>query len=126
MSTRGRYALLVMVYLAKCEGFTSLKEISSHENISLKYLEKIMSLLTKADLVSVSHGKNGGYKLNKKPEEYKVGDILRVCEGDMAPAPCVKDASCEKLSTCEMYAFWNGLYDNINNYFDDKTLKDLL
>ena len=126
MSTRGRYALLIMINLAKSDSYVSLKDISDKEKISMKYLEKIISLLSKAGLVSVSHGKNGGYKLNKKPEEYTIGEILRVTEGDMKPVPCIKDANCDKVSTCEMYSFWNGLYENINNYVDDKTLKDFI
>lgn len=126
VSTKGRYALIIMINLAKSDTYLSLKEISEKENISMKYLEKIMSILVKNNLVKVSHGKNGGYMLNRKPEEYSLGDILRICEGDMAPAPCIKDETCEKMNTCEMYKFWNGLYDNMNDYMDNKTLKDLL
>lgn len=126
MSTRGRYALLLMIDLAKANDYVSIKEISEKENISIKYLEKIMHLLSKAGLVSVSRGKSGGYKLNRKPEEYKIGDILRVTEGPMIPTPCIKDKKCDKVNTCEMYSFWNGLYDNISNYVDNKTLKDFI
>ena len=125
MSTRGRYALLIM-NLAKSDDYVSLKEIALKENISIKYLEKIMSLLSKAELVESSHGKNGGYRLLRKPSEYKIGDILRVTEGTMEPVPCIKDENCNKKDTCELYSFWNGLYDNINNYVDDKTLEDFI
>ena len=126
MSTRGRYGLIIMVELAKSDTNLSIHDIAIKVNISEKYLEKIMSLLSKAKLVISTHGKKGGYKLSKKPEEYSVGEILRVCEGDMAPVPCIKDEKCDKKDSCEMYSFWNGLYDNINNYFDDKTLKDFM
>lgn len=126
MSTRGRYALLMMLDLAKSDTYLSIKDISEKENISMKYLEKIMILLNKAELVSVSHGKNGGYMLNRKPEDYRIGEILRVTEGDMKPVPCIKDEKCEKINSCELYLFWNGLYDNINNYIDDKTLADFM
>ena len=126
MSTRGRYGLIIMVELAKSDTNLSIHDIAIKANISEKYLEKIMSLLSKAKLVISTHGKKGGYKLSKKPEEYSVGEILRVCEGDMAPVPCIKDEKCDKKDSCEMYSFWNGLYDNINNYFDDKTLKDFM
>ncbi|MBR1377455.1 MAG: Rrf2 family transcriptional regulator [Bacilli bacterium] len=127
MSTRGRYALIIMINLAKNEeGYLSIKEISEKENISIKYLEKIISLLSKAGLVCVGHGKNGGYKLVKKPNEYKIGEILRVTEGPMEPAPCINDSNCDKKDTCEVYSFWNGLYENINSYVDDKTLADFL
>ena len=126
VSTKGRYGLTIMINLAKSDGYVSIHDIAEKENISEKYLEKIMSLLSKAKLVTSGHGKNGGYKLTKDPSLYKVGEILRACEGDMAPVPCVKDSNCDKTDTCEMYAFWNGLYDNINNYVDEKTLKDFL
>ena len=126
MSTRGRYGLIIMIDLAKSDTSLSIHDIAIKENISEKYLEKIMALLSKAKLVTSIHGKNGGYKLSKDPSLYSVGEILRVCEGDMAPVPCVKDENCDKKDTCEMYAFWNGLYNNINNYVDDKTLKDFL
>ena len=126
MSTKGRYGLTIMIKLAKSDNYLSIHDIATAEDISEKYLEKIMAILSKAKLVSSIHGKNGGYKLNRKPEEYKIGEILRVLEGDMAPAPCVKDANCDKINTCEMYSFWNGLYSNMNDYLDDKTLKDFL
>ncbi len=126
MSTRGRYGLTIMVNLAKSDSNLSIHDIAIKENISEKYLEKIMSLLVKSKMVVSSHGKNGGYRLTKDPGEYKIGEILRVCEGDMAPVPCIKDEKCDKVASCEMYAFWNGLYNNINQYMDDKTLKDFL
>ncbi len=126
MSTRGRYGLTIMIDLAKSDTSLSIHDIAIKENISEKYLEKIMSLLSKAKLVTSIHGKNGGYMLSKDPSLYSIGEILRVCEGDMAPVPCVKDENCDKKDTCEMYLFWNGLYNNINNYVDDKTLKDFM
>ncbi len=126
MSTRGRYGLTIMIDLAKSDTSLSIHDIAIKENISEKYLEKIMSLLSKAKLVTSIHGKNGGYMLSKDPSLYSIGEILRVCEGDMAPVPCVKDENCDKKDTCEMYSFWNGLYNNINNYVDDKTLKDFM
>ena len=126
MSTKGRYGIIIMIDLAKADDYLSIHDISVKENISEKYLGKIIALLTKAKLVSSTHGKNGGYKLNREPKDYTVGEILRALEGDMAPVPCVKDAKCDKIATCEMYNFWNGLYDNINNYVDDKTLDELL
>ena len=126
MSTKGRYGLIIMIDLAKAGDYLSIHDISEKENISEKYLGKIIALLSKAKLVSSTHGKNGGYKLNREPKDYKLGEILRALEGDMAPAPCVKDNKCDKIDTCEMYTFWNGLYNNINHYVDDKTLDELL
>ena len=126
MSTKGRYGIIIMIDLAKAGDYLSIHDIAEKEDMSEKYLGKIISLLIKAKLVTSSHGKNGGYKLTKEPKDYTVGEILRVLEGDMAPAPCVKDNKCDKIDTCEMYSFWNGLYNNINNYVDDKTLDELL
>ena len=126
MSTKGRYGLIIMIDLAHAGDYLSIHDIAEKEDMSEKYLGKIMTLLSKAKLVASSHGKNGGYKLTKEPKDYTIGEILRALEGDMAPAPCVKDAKCDKISTCEMYSFWNGLYNNINNYVDDKTLDELL
>ncbi len=130
MSTRGRYALIVMIDLAKNydkEDYLSLKEISEKENISLKYLEKIMMLLNKAKFLEVSRGNNGGYRLKNEPSSYKVGDILRVTEGNLAPISCLgKNGECKKSSICETMPFWNGLYNEINEYVDSKTLADFL
>ena len=125
LSSRGRYAIIIMINLAKNE-YMSLKDIADSENISMKYLEKIMALLVKADLVTSTHGKFGGYKLNRKPEDYKIGDILRVTEGNMEIAPCINDSACEKKENCTMYAFYNGLYNNMSEYMDNQTLKDLI
>ena len=130
MSTRGRYALIVMIDLAKNyakKDYLSLKEISEKENISLKYLEKIMMLLNKAKFLEVSRGNNGGYRLKNDPSTYKIGDILRVTEGSLAPIHCVsKGGECQKSSMCETMPFWFGLYNEINEYVDSKTLADFL
>lgn len=130
MSTRGRYALIVMIDLAKNyakKDYLSLKEISEKENISLKYLEKIMMLLNKAKFLEVSRGNNGGYRLKNDPSTYKIGDILRVTEGNLAPIHCVsKGGECQKSSMCETMPFWFGLYNEINEYVDSKTLADFL
>ena len=89
VSTKGRYALRVMVYLAlhQNEGHTPLKEIAESENISQKYLESIMTLLSKGNLVDAVHGKGGGYRLNREPAQYTVGNILKLTEGSLAPVP---------------------------------------
>lgn len=129
ISTKGRYALRIMIDLANNldNGYISLKEISNRQDVSIKYLEQIVSLLNKAGLLSVARGNNGGYKLNKKPEEYTVGSILRAAEGDLAPIICVsEDGKCEKKDACITYSFWEGLDNAINQYVDSKTLADLL
>ena len=103
VSTKGRYALRVMVYLAlhQNEGHTPLKEIAESENISQKYLESIMTLLSKGNLVDAVHGKGGGYRLNREPAQYTVGNILKLTEGSLAPVSCTTQgpAACSR-STC--------------------------
>ncbi|MBQ5472396.1 MAG: RrF2 family transcriptional regulator [Treponema sp.] len=130
VSTRGRYALRVMVDLAENEktGYIPLKDISARQNISQKYLEAIMTILSKHGFVDGVHGKGGGYKLNRKPEEYKVGDILRLTEGTLAPVAClVKGAEpCAKAEQCTTLPMWTKLDDMINSYLDSVSIKDLM
>lgn len=129
ISTKGRYALTVMMDLATNgnEDFISLKDISERQKISNKYLEQIVAKLNKAGYLQTARGNNGGYKLTKKPEEYKIGDILRATEGDLAPLTCLENgAVCEKKSHCKTIGFWEGLDKVINDYVDSKTLADLL
>ena len=129
ISTKGRYALRVMIDLAmnNTDEFISIKDISKRQGISAKYLEQIVSLLNKAGLLQTARGNNGGYKLNKEVKEYTVGEILRAAEGDMAPIICVKEeAKCDKKAGCLTYEFWKGLDDTINEYMDSKTLADLI
>ena len=130
VSTRGRYALRVMVDLAENEktGYIPLKDISARQNISQKYLEAIMTILSKHGFVDGVHGKSGGYKLNRKPEEYKVGDILRLTEGTLAPVAClVKGAEpCAKAEQCTTLPMWTKLDDMINSYLDSVSIKDLM
>lgn len=93
VSSRGRYALRVMADLAENEkngAFIPLKEIAEREELSLKYLESIMTTLSKAGLVEGAHGKGGGYRLKRKPEEYRVSEILKLTEGSLAPVSCVE------------------------------------
>ena len=124
ISTRGRYGLTIMIDLAKNyekNTYVSLKEIAEKENISLKYLERIISLLNKANYLETSRGVNGGYKLSKHPSEYKIGDILRVAEGSLAPVSCI-ESFCSNKKNCKTYKFWEGLNEQINSYLDSKTL----
>lgn len=129
VSTRGRYALRVMVDLAEHggEGFIPLKEISERQNISQKYLESIMTSLSKAGLVEGAHGKGGGYRLYREPDKYKVGEILRVTEGTLAPVACLKPgaAPCELADRCRTLPMWKELNCVINNFFDSYTVADL-
>ena len=128
ISTKGRYALRVMIDLAVNDkgAYVSLKDISNRQEVSLKYLERIMAMLNKAGYVKSIRGNNGGYRLAKLPEEYKVGDILRKTEGDLAPIACVNGEECSKRENCKTFKFWQGLDNVINEYVDSKTLADLI
>ena len=129
ISTKGRYALRIMIDLAQHMQDTAipLKEISQRQGITLKYMEQIMPLLTKAGYVRGFRGNNGGYLLAKDPAEYKAGDILRTVEGPLAPIACLEHEpnQCERQATCTTLKFWEGLYQAINDYVDGVTLADL-
>lgn len=129
ISTKGRYALRVMIDLAMNSNgkYISLKDIAERQEISNKYLEQIISLLNKAGYLEAARGNTGGYKLIKQPKEYNVGDILRATEGDLTPIYCLtKDGECNRKKDCKTYSFWKGLDNVINEYIDSKTLEDLI
>ena len=130
ISTRGRYALRVMIDLAEQEPgrYTPLKEVAERQRISKKYIEAIMAGLSKAGLVDAAHGKGGGYRLNRKPEEYRIGEILRVTEGDLAPVSCLETgaAPCEYAGDCRTLPVWDKLNILINDYLDSICLSDLV
>ncbi len=132
VSSRGRYALRVMTDLAEngaVDGiFIPLKEIAEREQLSLKYLENIMTTLSKAGLVEGAHGKGGGYRLKRKPVEYKVGEILRLTEGSLAPVSCVESGCipCENAASCRTRSMWTKLDTLINDFFDGITIADLM
>lgn len=98
------------------------------QGITVKYLEQIVTALTKAGFLRSQRGNNGGYRLAKRPSEYKVGDILRVMEGSLAPIACLEDPvnQCERAAECQVLPFWKGLGDVVNKYVDSYTLQDLL
>lgn len=129
ISTKGRYALRVMIDLALNRNgkYITLKDIADRQEISNKYLEQIISLLNKAGYLETARGNTGGYKLAKEPKEYKIGDILRATEGDLSPIYCLtEEGECNKKKSCKTYPFWKGLDDVINEYIDSKTLEDLI
>lgn len=130
ISTRGRYALRVMVDLAEHadDGFIPMKEIAGRQGISLKYLERIMPALSKNNLVDGVHGKGGGYRLNRRPEDYTVGEILRLAEGDLAPVACLGCGAepCGRMAVCKTIPMWRKFYAITNAYFDGITIADLL
>ena len=129
ISTRGRYALRVMIDLAEQgrETYTPLKEVAERQRTSKKYIAAIMASLSKAGLVDAVHGKGGGYRLNKPAEEYTVGEILRVTEGDLAPVACLEHgaAPCEYAGECKTLPVWDKLNLMINGYLDGITLAEL-
>lgn len=130
ITTKGRYAITVMLYLANHyeeDTFLSLKEIAEKENLSLKYLEKIMLSLKKEDFFISSRGQEGGYKLSHQPSYYKIGNILKAAEKEIAPVNCVSDNNnCMKQSTCKTYPIWKELNDEIMNHLNSKTLADYI
>ncbi len=130
ISTRGRYALRVLIDLAehRSAAFIPMKEVAARQDISQKYLEQIMPLLSREGLVEGLHGKGGGYRLTREPDEYRVGDILRLTEGDLAPVACLGCHAdpCEKAAECRTLGMWRGFYEMTNAYFDGITLADLM
>ena len=130
ISTKGRYALRVMADLAEHpkEGYIPLKEIAQRQEISEKYLEAIIKILVRAKLLSGVRGKGGGYQLTRPPEQYTVGDILRLTEDSLAPVTCLEaDASpCARSAACRTLPLWQGLDQVIREYLDSVSLADLL
>ena len=130
ISTKGRYALRTMLDLAMHdEGILiPLKDISHRQGITVKYLEQVMNLLSKAGYVRSVRGAGGGYRLAKAPSAYTVGDILRTAEGSLAPVACLEDEinQCPRASECLTLSFWQGLADTIDHYVDSVTREDLI
>ena len=130
VSTKGRYALRVMVRLALdgADGYIPLKEIAEAEGISQKYLESIMTTLSKAGFVDAVHGKGGGYRLNRPAAEYTVGSILKLTEGSLAAVSCTTQgpSACSRSTCCQTKPMWEKLDRMIDGFFEGITLADLL
>ena len=130
VSTKGRYALRVMVYfvLHGTEDYIPLKEIAEAEGISQKYLESIMTVLSKAGFVDALHGKGGGYRLNREPEAYTVGSILKLTEGSLNTVSCTSQgpAACSRATCCHTLPMWEKLDAMVDDFFERITLADLL
>ena len=130
VSTKGRYALRVMVNFARRGGeeYIPLKEIAEAEGISQKYLETIMATLSKAGFVDAVHGKGGGYRLNRSPEEYTVGSILKLTEGNLSAVSCTSQgaAACSRSECCNALPMWEKLDRMIDEFFEGITIADLL
>ena len=130
ISTRGRYALRVMIDLAEHGGgdFVPMKEVAARQEISLKYIERIMPLLTKENLVEGQHCKGGGYRLCRPPEDYSVGEILRITEGELAPVACLERGAkpCPRAAECRTLPMWKKYYAMTNEFFDGISIADLM
>lgn len=129
ISTRGRYSLRIMLDLAERPqgGYTPMKEVAARQEISLKYIEKIVPLLTKAGFIEGVHGKGGGYRLGRPPEQCVVGDILRLTEGSLAPVACLScEEPCERADSCRTIGMWRRFEEITNEYFDGITIRDLM
>lgn len=130
ISTRGRYALRVMIDIAEHSGgdFVPMKEVAARQEISLKYIERIMPLLTKENLVEGQHGKGGGYRLCRPPEDYPVGEILRATEGGLAPVACLECGAkpCSRAAECRTLPMWQKYYAMTNEFFDGISVADLM
>ena len=130
ISTKSNYALRVMIDLAENNtgSYVAMKNIADRQGISLKYLEKILPCLVKAELIEGVHGKGGGYRLTKNPEDYKISEILSITEGDLAPVPCLEKGAehCKKTADCRTLPLWSELSRVVYNYLDSVTIADLM
>ena len=129
ISTRGRYALRVLIDLAEhqADGYIPMKDVAQRQGISLKYLERILPVLVKNKLIEGIHGKGGGYRLTRAPEDYPVGEILRLTEGDLAPVACLEcgAAPCDRADRCRTLSMWQAFHRMVDDYFDRITLAGL-
>ena len=130
ISTKGRYALRVMIDLAENENgsYIPLKDIAARQNISKKYLEIIAKDMVAGGLLVGASGKGGGYKLKRKPEEYKVGEVLELMEGTLSSVACLADKSfkCPQKKECRTIPMWKEYDEMVHDFFYNKTVQDLL
>lgn len=130
ISTRGRYALRVMIDIAtnQGDGHVPMKDVAERQGLSLKYLEQILPPLTRNGLLVGIQGKGGGYRLTRDPKDYRIGEVLRLTEKDLEPVGCLKEGApaCERRNICKTVDFWQGLNTVVNDYLDNHTLQDLM
>ncbi len=130
ISTKGRYALRFMIDLAehRDDGYIALKDISKRQGVSKKYLEQIVAIFNKPDIIRANRGSQGGYKLAKEPSQYTVGEILRFTEGSLSPVDCVDQdpIDCPRSADCPTLPIWQNLSKIVNEYLDSITLQDIL
>ncbi|MBR5416676.1 MAG: Rrf2 family transcriptional regulator [Clostridiales bacterium] len=131
ISTRGRYALRVLIDIAEHSDdsqYIAMKDVAKRQEISLKYLERILPVLVRAHILEGVHGKGGGYRLTQKPEEYRVGEILRLTDGDLSPVPGIgsETEACDREKENKTIRMWDHLNHIVNEYLDSVRLSDLL
>lgn len=130
ISTKGRYALRMLLDLAQHQenGYIALKDIAKRQGISKKYLEQIIPILNKSDILTANRGYQGGYRLAKAPSKYTVGEILRLTEGSLSPVACLDHdpIECDRCDDCVTLPVWKGLDKVINEYLDGITLQDII
>ena len=130
ISTKGRYALRMLLYLAENlgKGFIPLKDIAEKQSISKKYLEQIVGVLNQSDILRTNRGYQGGYMLAQSPDKYTVGQILRLTEGNLTPVSCLETTPnfCDRSNDCKTLPVWQGLDKIVNEYLDGITLQDII
>ena len=130
ISTKGRYALRIVIDIAENSNgeFIPMKTVAQRQGLPLKYLEHILPILKQNNIIDGIHGKGGGYRLTRRPEEYTVGEILRLVEGDLAPVACLECGAkpCDKVDRCRTIAMWREFHKLIDDFFDGITVKDLM
>ena len=130
ISTKGRYAIRVLIDLAEHSSgnYVPMKDVARRQGLSLKYLERIMPVLTKNHIIEGVHGKGGGYRLSKSPEEYTAGEILKLTETHFAPVACLEDGAppCSRAENCPTLSMWKGYYKLTEDYFNGIRLSDLI
>lgn len=130
VSTKGRYALMILIDIAQNgeDEYIPLVDIANRQGLSMKYLELVVAMLNKGNLITSRRGKSGGYKLIKKPEEYNINEILEITEGSLSPVNCIdsKGVNCDKASSCITLPLWMGLDKVISDYLSKISLMDII
>ena len=130
ISTKGRYSIRILLDLAEHRngGYIPIKEVAARQEISLKYVEKLMPALKNAGLIDSTHGIGGGYRLTREPDEYTLWEILRLAEGDLAPVACLQEnaAACSRAAECRTLPVWEKYYELTKDYFSGIKLADLM
>lgn len=130
ISTKGRYSVRILLDLAEHRGggYIPMKEVATRQEISLKYIERLMPALKAAGLIDSVHGAGGGYRLTREPEDYTLWEILTLAEGDLAPVSCLQQNAppCQRAAECRTLPVWQGYYDATRSYFSGITLADLM